>query len=373
MAIPTPETIFTRDILGNYVCNTFAEAMTSGPFDVIIIGGGTFGLTLAQDLFFRSQRFGLGSVPQDTLKPSNYRILVLEGGPFTIPEHTQALPYRQWFGPGTQASSSSPLPATRQELIVQGKDKQPILENWGLPWNSTERFGGLAYCLGGRSLYFGGWSPRYLETEMPTSPVGSITSETLWPLAVVQDLTLEKALKRGFQLDAAKQLGVSDANDFINGKLHDFYRKRLFDNYGTIPNAVALAELPDYIAEAPEDITAGLQNQLNAPPYPGFVDSLKLDAPLSVQAIARPGFFPFNKFSSVPLAITAARTAIGESGPNNDAFKRLMIVPNCHVMRLTTRSYTLATRVTVQEVIRIDTHNGFIYLSPSIPGHPHRP
>ena len=40
MAIPTPQTIFTRDILGNFVCNTLAEATASGPFDVIIIGGG---------------------------------------------------------------------------------------------------------------------------------------------------------------------------------------------------------------------------------------------------------------------------------------------------------------------------------------------
>src|SRR2546427_10821825 len=89
MAIPTPETIFSRDILGNYVCNTFAEAMASGPFDVIIIGGGTFGLTLAQDLFFRSKRFDTGPnpVPQDNLKPANYRILVLEAGPFSLPEH----------------------------------------------------------------------------------------------------------------------------------------------------------------------------------------------------------------------------------------------------------------------------------------------
>jgi len=133
MAIPTPETQFTRDILGNYVCNTFAEAIASGPFDVVIIGGGTFGLVLAQDLFFRSQRFGPGSVPQDTLRPFNYRILVLEGGPFTLPEHTQDLPNLQLFGPGTQPSASSALPATRQELIAQKKHTQPILDNWRLP------------------------------------------------------------------------------------------------------------------------------------------------------------------------------------------------------------------------------------------------
>ena len=40
-------------------------------------------------------------------------------------------------------------------------------------------------------------------------------------------------------------------------------------------------------------------------------------------------------------AITAARTAFSESGANNDAFKRLMIVPKCHIKRLVTRTYTL--------------------------------
>jgi hypothetical protein len=207
---------------------------------------------------------------------------------------------------------------------------------------------------------------------MHTAAVGSITSATLWPASVVQDLTLERTLKKGFQLDAAKQTGVSAANDFINGNLHDFYRKALFQTYGNIPNTIPLAEFPDYTAEAPEDITAGLQIQIANPPYVGFIDSLKLDAPLSVQATARPGFFPFNKFSSVPLAITGARTALGESGPNNDAFKRLMIVPNCHVKRLTTRTYTLGTGATVQEVIGIDTSDGFIDLSGPIAGNTNR-
>jgi hypothetical protein len=304
------------------------------------------------------------------LKPPNYRILVLEAGPFALPEHTQDIPNLQLFAPG-QPSPSELLPATRQALIAQGKDKQLIRENWGLPWNSTEAFGGLAYCLGGRSLYFGGWSPRYLESEMHTAAVGSISAATLWPAAVVQDLTLERTLNRGFLLDAAKQTGVSAANDYINGDLHDFLRKKLFQSYGALPNTVPLAELPDYTAEAPEDITAGVQFQLSNPPYAGFVDSLRLDAPLSVQATARPGFFPFNKFSSVPLGITGARAAFVESG-GNDGLKRLMIVPNCHVKRLTTRTYTLATGVAVQEVIGIDTSSGLIDLSGSIAGNGNR-
>src|SRR5262249_45620742 len=150
---------------------------------------------------------GLGSAPQDGLRPANFRILVLEAGPFVLNEHTQDIPNLQLYGPGTQPSATSALPATRQELIAQGLQATPILENWGLPWNSTERFGGLAYCLGGRSLYFGGWSPRYLETEMPTAAVGALGADTLWPAAVVEDLTLEKHLNNGFMLEAAKQTG----------------------------------------------------------------------------------------------------------------------------------------------------------------------
>jgi len=369
--IPTPETPFTRDILGNYVCNSFSEAQNSGPFDVVIIGGGTFGLTLAQDLLFRTQQRGAGAVAEDaTWRPAGFRILVLEAGPFTLPEHTQDIPNLQLYPPGTQPAPGSELPATRQELIAQGLQARPILENWGLPWNSNERFGGLAYCLGGRSLYFGGWSPRYLATEMHTSAVGSIGPQTLWPASVVEDLTVPPGI-RGFQLQAAQQTGVSAANDFIDGALHDFLRQRLFVNYAAIPDAVPLAEMPDYTVQAPEDITAALHQQLNAPPYPGFQLSLALDAPLSVQALTRPGFFPFNKFSSVPLGITAARAAFGEAGTNNAA-KRLMIVPNCHVRRLTTRPYVLATGAAVQEVIGIDTGNGPLDLSGGIAGNANR-
>jgi choline dehydrogenase-like flavoprotein len=368
MASPTPETLFTRDILGNFVCNTFAEAMNSGPFDVVIIGGGTFGLALAQDLFYRSRTTGLGTIPEDRMNtPPNFRILVLEAGPFTLCEHVQDIPNLGLSNPGPQVPfpAGNGLPATRQELIAQNNDKKPVSEVWGLPWNSNERFGGMAYCLGGRSLYFGGWSPRYLDTEMPTQPAGSINAQTLWPPVVVEDL------KSRFFLEGAQQTGVSAANDFLNGNLQDFFRRKMFTNYGAIPNAVPLAEQPDYVVEAPQDITPGLALQLASPPYPGFQDSLKLDAPLSVQALSRPGFFPFNKFSSVPLGITAARQAFFDSA-NNNANKRLMIVPNCHVKSLRTRTYTLATGASVQEVDGVDTSNGFIDLSGAIAGNLNR-
>src|SRR5215472_15421549 len=236
MPITTEDTSFTHDILGRYVCNTFAEAKTSGTFDIVIIGGGTFGLTLAQDLFERSRPAGAA------IKPGNHRILVLEGGPFTLPEHVQDLPSMALASPGlVQADPTTlldtppgmrpigpgnALPATRQELVNAGLDKSAAFENWGMPWNSTIRFGGLAYCLGGRSVYFGGWSPRYLATEMETAPTDPLKTASAWPQALVDDL------KQRYFLEAARQTGASTSNDYIDGTMHSFFRQKLFDLYG---------------------------------------------------------------------------------------------------------------------------------------------
>ena len=93
---PDYNTAFTRDVLGRYDCNTFDEALVTidpnaraaaglpgrgdlRPFDFIIIGGGTFGAAIAEHLWFRSTQ-------------RSERILVLEAGPFLLPEHVQNLP-----------------------------------------------------------------------------------------------------------------------------------------------------------------------------------------------------------------------------------------------------------------------------------------
>jgi hypothetical protein len=73
---------------------------------------------------------------------------------------------------------------------------------------------------------------------MHTTPVGLITTQTLWPPAVVQDLKVR------FFLEGAKQTGVSAANDFLNGTLQDFCRKQLFDTYATIQMSFPLANFP---------------------------------------------------------------------------------------------------------------------------------
>ena len=165
---PSQPTEFALDVLGRYVCNSFDEALANSdpvfrtaakdingnglqsrgdvrPFDFIIVGGGTFGSAIAEQLWFRSTG-------------RSERILVLEAGPFVLAEHMQNLPS---LGLSAGASSNR--------------------EVWGLPWNSDSRLryadSGLAYCVGGRSLWWGGWSPRLLDTETQTS----------WPAAVLDD------------------------------------------------------------------------------------------------------------------------------------------------------------------------------------------
>ena len=146
-------TDFTLDVLGRYVCNGLDEALRSTdasrdpdahPFDFIIIGGGSFGSVLASHIFSIDQTH-------------THRILVLEAGPFLYPEHVQNLPPSLDTG-----------------------------EVWGVPWNSdspqvwNQRFPGLAFCLGGRSLFWGGWSPYFIDSEIPSPP---------WPASVIRDLT----------------------------------------------------------------------------------------------------------------------------------------------------------------------------------------
>ena len=84
MPLGTENTTFTRDVFGRYICNTLQEALdsTTGvgkPFDVIVIGGGSFGGVFAHRLFNLDSRL------------RQHRILVLEGGPFLVPEHVQNL------------------------------------------------------------------------------------------------------------------------------------------------------------------------------------------------------------------------------------------------------------------------------------------
>src|SRR6185436_19058271 len=87
--ITSESTTFTLDNMGRFLCNTLQEALDSATqtvagrkrdFDVIVIGGGTFGSVVAEHLFIADATH-------------SRRILVLEAGPFVLPEHFQNMPF----------------------------------------------------------------------------------------------------------------------------------------------------------------------------------------------------------------------------------------------------------------------------------------
>lgn len=200
-------TNFTKDILGRYLCNGLDEALRSTdrnatrpdgspqsdaqPFDIIVIGGGSFGPVFAQYLFAND-------------KTHSHRILVLDAGSLALTEHVQNLPPLGLNVPGPTETDPGHL---RGEV-------------WGLPWRTNIHggFTGLAYCLGGRSVFFGGWSPQLLDTlkdtEMPRDR---------WPNGLVAEL------KTTYFAQAAEQIGTDSTNDFIDGHMHRALRKQIFD------------------------------------------------------------------------------------------------------------------------------------------------
>jgi choline dehydrogenase-like flavoprotein len=352
VGLSTPDTDFSRDILGRYVCNTFDEMLVTidpnaraaaglpprgdlRPFDFIVIGGGTFGAALAEHLWFRRTN-------------RSERILVLDGGPFALPEHVQN------------------LPALALNAGAPRKDHLPQNEVWGLAWNSSDPVGfpGLAYCIGGRSVFWGGWSPKLLSSELPNA---------VWPQTVLDDLTPKNLPgdRKGYFRQSSDQIGVTETNDFIFGDLQRAMRQQLFSGLtaGKVTDAMDLGTLPDHPAIEYRDTPATLTDvaallgidKLPSPPPPlqTLRNEAKLEAPLAVQGQpGHAGFFPFNKFSTVPLITKAAREAVSQSG-FDDVRKRLMLVPRCHVIRLNTVNDVGGLRVT--EVI---TERGPLAVSP---------
>lgn len=310
-------TDFTLDVLGRYICNTLEDYYRSTdphsrpdrttahpearPADMIIIGGGTFGAALAARVF-----------GQD--KTHRHRSLVLEAGPMTLPEHQQNFPLM---------------------------DPREV---WGVPWDSASpqiwntRFPGLAFTLGGRSLYWGGWSPYFIDSELRSPP---------WPPSVVADLMQPQASNGGesYLDQAARQIGTAATNDFVSGALQETLRARLFDGLKTLPSN-----------QLPNTSLLGHRGTAMTAKCPRAQLEQELEAPLAVESHgARPGVFPVNKFSSVPILTRAARLAYEESG-GDDVRKRLMVVPHCHVIRLEMNGRKVARIHTNQGAIDVADH-----------------
>lgn len=245
------ETTFSHDVLGRYICNTWDEAVNNGgaPFDAIVLGAGMFGAYCAQKIY----RQGAAS---------NKRVLVLEAGGFLVSEHVQNLAR---IGLKV-ASSVSSDPGIPRETV------------WGLPWRGNQSTPGLAYCVGGRSLYWGGWTPRLTPAD-----------QALW------SPTLSSYLDANYS-KVESEIGVTPSTDFITGALYTALKGRLTAVGSAVTN----------------------------------IDSFE-EAPLAVQGAApASGLFSFDKYSSAPILVDAIREAAGSP----DSTRRLFLVPRVHVIRL---------------------------------------
>jgi hypothetical protein len=273
------ETSFSIDVLGRYVCNTWDEAVNNGgrPFDAVVIGGGMFGAYCAEKIY----------------RKGNMRVLVLDAGAFLVSEHVQNLARIGLNTAGAvKVAANIEDPGTRERV-------------WGNPWHSNTPFPGLAYCLGGRSIYWGGWSPRLTNADLVN-----------WPQEIVNYLNLNYPV-------VEREIGTSETTDYISGPLYDELKKK-FD-------AV---------------IAAGVNT----------VDAAE-EAPLAVQG--KPpasGLFSFDKYSSAPVLIDAIREAA--ISPDNE--RRLFYVPKTQVVKL----HTTGNKVTTIEV-RTNGQQRFLQLSPT--------
>jgi choline dehydrogenase-like flavoprotein len=257
--VQVQETDFTIDGLGRHVCNTFDEAVGNGgpPFNVVIIGAGAYGAYCAAKIHSRH--------PET-------RVLVLEAGSFLVPEHVQNLGRL-----GLDVADAIPPtsdPGVPRKLV------------WGLPWRGNVDFPGLAYCAGGRSLYWGGWCPRLTGQDLAA-----------WPVSAAEYLDTTYT-------DVESEIGVVPGADFIFGELHD-----------------ALLPAVGQAAVGVDHVETGLG-----------VNGIQ-EAPLAVQGNSPvSGLFSFDKYSSLPLLLDAIREDIGAAG--SDANRRLFLVPRAHVTKL---------------------------------------
>src|SRR6266481_4999205 len=174
--LPVQDTTLSLDVLGRFICSTWDEATNNGgvQFDAIVIGSGMFGAYCAEKIY----------------RQANLRVLVFEAGPFLVSEHVQNLARIGLNAAGATAVPNNTTDPGTQALV------------WGIPWRSRVPFPGLAYCLGGRSLYWGGWSPRLTTADLAAWPNDLATSFQDAPVG------------GGAYSQTEREIGVSPAADY---------------------------------------------------------------------------------------------------------------------------------------------------------------
>jgi choline dehydrogenase-like flavoprotein len=288
--VEVQDTRFTTDVVGRYVCSTWDEATGNGgvAFDAVVIGAGMFGAYCAEKLY----------------RNANLRVLVLDAGPVLVTEHVQNLSRIGLDAPGPKPDPQNPKQSI--PVATNADDPGPRARVWGIPWRSNVPFPGLAYCLGGRSLYWGGWSPRLTAADLAR-----------WP----QEIRDQLQNSAGLRCDPNPTPGAAPVDEYC----------RTERETGVVPSG-------DYISKELEDALRAKMEAVRAT-VPAL-DAIE-DAPLAVQAEPpASGLFSFDKWSSAPIFVDAVREdierAIRVAGVNSDWQRRLFFVPRVHVARLLT-------------------------------------
>ena len=260
------QTDFGYDVVPRYICNNWQEVTAAQgpgayPFDAIVIGAGMFGGYCAENLYRRGVSGAL-------------RLLLLDAGAFLLQSHIQNLPQQL----GGKVGGPN-YPRTRDDA----SGTQNVV--WGMPWISNIPFPGLAYNVGGRSLFWGGWSPPLTPDDLKS-----------WPSDVVTYLNDPVA---GYAATAA-EIGTAVTTDFITQTA--LYNALLNKMYGLLP----LSNITE-VREAPLAV---------------------------VGAAPRSGLFAFDKFSSAPFIMDAVRNDVGVNGGGGDSRRRIFLVPRAQVHRL---------------------------------------
>ena len=271
--LPLPDiqrTTFSVDGLGRFICNTWDEildAQSGGQFDIVIVGSGMYGAYTAAKLFEQGRRMG-----NDQDAP---RVLVLESGPFLITEHIQNLTRR----------STDLASLVAEDLVEPGQ-------------TNDVSFVKHSRCLGGKSLFWGGWAPRYQPEDLQKLDQDG---HRLWPQEV-EDYLFQTGWRGGYAY-SEQEMGVYPVQDFISGPLYEALKSRA------------------------EDVISN-----------DHVPALKaaLEPPIAVQGEGPgSGLFSFDKYSSLPLLLDSIREDCEISGGSNSE-RRLFVVPYAEVLKLQT-------------------------------------
>ena len=286
-------TTFSVDVMGRFVCNTLSEALTNPDFDLVVIGSGMYGGYCAAKTYRDSR--ALGGKP--------LRILVLEAGPFLVHEHGQNIPDLGLSNPFRPVVDTFSPEAQRTRNLV-----------WGLGWRGNVGFPGTAYCVGGKSLYWGGWCPRLRDADLQQWPA-EIKNYLLSPPKYPSNFPnrLPSTGPKTVYEEVEFEIGVQPSDDFVFDPIAG-----PFDP----PGAIGLNDALDKrLRTALTSLRAAAGTPLQDPEPP----------PIAVQTQSFvSGVFSPDKFSSLTLLMSALRNARGQS----DAAAGLFLVPNAHVSKL---------------------------------------